>query len=81
MGRAIDGLSIGFRRQSAHRSRTRIRRICRRLGEISIVTFPMLTGRVCAQSSATARTRAEQEWAPSARSGMDRAVETRPTFI
>ena len=62
---AIDGLSIGFRTSKA--------RIIRRiyavdLWEISIVTFPMLTGaRVRAVKHSRARTRAEQEWARRAR--------------
>jgi HK97 family phage prohead protease len=63
---AIDGLSIGFRTSKARIDpRTRIRRIYAvDLWEISIVTFPMLTGaRVRAVKRSQARTRAEQEWA------------------
>jgi uncharacterized protein len=63
---AIDGLSIGFRTSKARIDpRTRIRRIyALDLWEISIVTFPMLTGaRVRAVKRSQARTRAEQEWA------------------
>ena len=61
---AIDGLSIGFRTSKARIDpRTRIRRIYAvDLWEISIVTFPMLTGaRVRAVKRSQARTRAEQE--------------------
>jgi hypothetical protein len=67
---AIDGLSIGFRTSKARIDpRTRIRRIYAvDLWEISIVTFPMLTGaRVRAVKHSRARTRAEQEWARRAR--------------
>lgn len=67
---AIDGLSIGFRTSKARIDpRTRIRRIYAvDLWEISIVTFPMLTGaRVRAVKRSQARTRAEQEWARRAR--------------
>ena len=67
---AIDGLSIGFRTSKARIDpRTRIRRIYAvDLWEISIVTFPMLTGaRVRAVKHSWARTRAEQEWARRAR--------------
>ena len=67
---AIDGLSIGFRTSKARIDpRTRIRRIYAvDLWEISIVTFPMLTGaRVRAVKHSQARTRAEQEWARRAR--------------
>lgn len=67
---AIDGLSIGFRASKARIDpRTRIRRIYAvDLWEISIVTFPMLTGaRVRAVKHSRARTRAEQEWARRAR--------------
>lgn len=63
---AIDGLSIGFRTAKAHIDpKTRIRRIYAvDLWEISIVTFPMLTGaRVRAVKHSYARTRAEREWA------------------
>jgi len=63
---AIDGLSIGFRTSKARIDpKTRIRRIYAvDLWEISIVTFPMLTGaRVRAVKRSQARTRAEQEWA------------------
>jgi uncharacterized protein len=63
---AIDGLSIGFRTSKARIDpQTRIRRIYAvDLWEISIVTFPMLTGaRVRAVKRSQARTRAEQEWA------------------
>lgn len=68
---AIDGLSIGFRTSKARVDPgTRVRRLLAvDLWEISIVTFPMLTGaRVSAvkQAAATrpsyARTRAEREW-------------------
>ena len=67
---AIDGLSIGFRTSKARIDpRTRIRRIYAvDLWEISVVTFPMLTGaRVRAVKRSQARTRAEQEWARRAR--------------
>ncbi len=67
---AIDGLSIGFRTSKARIDpRTRIRRVYAvDLWEISIVTFPMLTGaRVRAVKRSQARTRAEQEWARRAR--------------
>jgi len=70
---AVDGLSIGFRTARARIDpRTRIRRlIAVELWEISIVTFPLLTGaRVQAVKQATSqgklshvRTRAEREWA------------------
>ena len=55
--------------KSAIDPRTRIRRIYAvDLWEISIVTFPMLTGaRVRAVKHSRARTRAEQEWARRAR--------------
>ncbi|MGB2596294.1 MAG: HK97 family phage prohead protease [Pseudolabrys sp.] len=67
---AIDGLSIGFHTSKARIDPgTRIRRIYAvDLWEISIVTFPMLTGaRVRAVKRSRARTRAEQEWARRAR--------------
>ncbi|HYC17315.1 MAG TPA: HK97 family phage prohead protease [Pseudolabrys sp.] len=63
---AIDGLSIGFRTAKARIDpQTRIRRIYAvDLWEISIVTFPMLTGaRIRAVKHSPARTRAELEWA------------------
>ena len=62
---AIDGLSIGFRTAKARIDpRSRIRRIYAvDLWEISIVTFPMLTGaRVHAVKHSHARERAEMEW-------------------
>jgi len=83
---AVDGLSIGFRTARARIDpRTRIRRlIAVELWEISIVTFPLLTGaRVQAVKQATSqgklshvRTRAEREWARmlSTRYGQNRAA-------
>jgi hypothetical protein len=62
---AVDGLSIGFRTAKARIDpRSRIRRIYAvDLWEISIVTFPMLTGaRVQAVKHSPARGRAEMEW-------------------
>jgi hypothetical protein len=68
---AIDGLSIGFRTSKARVDPgTRVRRLLAvELWEISIVTFPMLTGaRVSAVKQAAAakpsyaRTCAEREW-------------------
>ncbi|GHA29366.1 hypothetical protein GCM10007989_26180 [Devosia pacifica] len=43
-GRALDGLSIGFRTVAAQRGRGRRRLVEIDLWEISIVTFPMLAG-------------------------------------
>lgn len=62
---AVDGLSIGFRTTKARIDpRSRIRRVYAvDLWEISIVTFPMLTGaRVQAVKHSPARQRAEREW-------------------
>jgi uncharacterized protein len=62
---AIDGLSIGFRTTKARIDpKTRIRRVYAvDLWEISIVTFPMLSGaRVRAVKLSKARSRAELEW-------------------
>jgi uncharacterized protein len=63
---AIDGLSIGFRTAKARIDpKTRFRRIYAvDLWEISIVTFPMLTGaRIRAVKHSPTRRRAEREWA------------------
>jgi Escherichia/Staphylococcus phage prohead protease len=76
---AIDGLSIGFRTAKARIDpKTRVRRLYAvDLWEISIVTFPMLTGaRVRAVKHSHARRRAELEWARAA--GTSNGANTLP---
>lgn len=66
---AVDGLSIGYRTQRARiEPRTRVRKLDQvDLWEISIVTFPLLSGArvaaVKAQPPSRLRDRAERDWA------------------
>ena len=81
---AIDGLSIGFRTAKARIDpKTRIRRIYAvDLWEISIVTFPMLTGaRVRAVKHSHARTRAERQWFVLCGKVQAKPVSNGPRFV
>ncbi|MGC2644024.1 MAG: HK97 family phage prohead protease, partial [Pseudolabrys sp.] len=81
---AIDGLSIGFRTAKARIDpKTRIRRIYAvDLWEISIVTFPMLTGaRVRAVKHSHARTRAERQWCALCGKVQAKPVSNGPRFV
>ena len=81
---AIDGLSIGFRTAKARIDpKTRIRRIYAvDLWEISIVTFPMLTGaRVRAVKHSHARTRAERQWCVLCGKVQAKPVSNGPRFV
>jgi HK97 family phage prohead protease len=81
---AIDGLSIGFRTAKARIDpKTRIRRIYAvDLWEISIVTFPMLTGaRVRAVRHSHARTRAERQWCALCGKVQAKPVSNGPRFV
>jgi HK97 family phage prohead protease len=81
---AIDGLSIGFRTAKARIDpKTRIRRIyAMDLWEISIVTFPMLTGaRVRAVKHSHARTRAERQWCALCGKVQAKPVSNGPRFV
>ncbi|MFZ2090384.1 MAG: HK97 family phage prohead protease [Pseudolabrys sp.] len=81
---AIDGLSIGFRTAKARIDpKTRIRRIYAvDLWEISIVTFPMLTGaRVRAVKHTHARTRAERQWCALCGKVQAKPVSNGPRFV
>jgi HK97 family phage prohead protease len=84
---AIDGLSIGFRTTKARVDPgTRVRRLLAvDLWEISIVTFPMLTGarvstvkQTAAAKPSCARTRAEREWERVAGQPLQAAPQTTP---
>jgi uncharacterized protein len=81
---AIDGLSIGFRTAKARIDpKTRIGRIYAvDLWEISIVTFPMLTG-ACARAvkHSHARTRAERQWCALCGKVQAKPVSNGPRFV